>query len=100
MSIYYGHDFVNLQCINFVSIVSDADKVIKVKVLCHLVACWKLKPNLKLQEWYKCINDCILNPKTQNLSPLEQLEKFRVILLYGKSILDEKTKSYVLPVQT
>ena len=80
LSIYYGADFVNVQCINFVSVAPDANKVVN--------------------EWSNCLFECSLSPRSQNLSPWEHLNKLRTILLYGKSIIDEKSRELRLPVQT
>lgn len=80
LSIYYGSDFVNIQCINFVSMAPDADKV--------------------TVEWSKIIFESSLCPRIHNLSAWDHLNKLRAILLYGKSVIDEKTKEFRLPVQT
>jgi hypothetical protein len=56
--------------------------------------------NADFKEWAQHILECSLCPRSQNLSPWEHLNKLRTILLYGKSLVDEKTRELRLPVQT
>ena len=56
--------------------------------------------NKVIIEWSQCISECSLSPKTQNLSPWEHLNKLRTILLYGKSVIDEKSREFRLSVLT
>ena len=80
ISVYYGPDFINIQIVNFVCVADNADEVAK--------------------QWTEFILKCITNPRVQNLSPWESLMKLRTVLLYGKAVIDEKTRNYKLPVQT
>lgn len=80
ITIYYGPDFVNLQSINFVSLSDNA----------HMIA----------KTWSEFLFQAATNQRAQNLSPYENLLKLRTCLLYGKSVFDERTLEYRLPVQT
>jgi hypothetical protein len=80
ITIYYGPDFVNIQSINFVSLAENA--------------------NVIAEKWTEFLFQAAINQRTQNLSPYENLLKLRTVLIYGKSIFDERTLEYRLPVQT
>lgn len=80
ITIIYGPDFVNLQSINFVSLAAS--------------------PQETAELWADYLFQAVMNQRTQNLSPYENLLKLRTVLLYGKSIFDERTLEYRLPVQT
>jgi phosphatidylinositol phospholipase C beta len=80
ITICYGPDLVNVLVLNFVCVADNADEVAR--------------------EWTEFLFQCAENQRMQNLSPWESLAKLRSCLVYGKAVVDEKSRMYKLPVQT
>ncbi len=78
ITIIYGTDFCQNQSINFVSLADNAEEIAK--------------------EWSDFIFKSATNPRMLNLSIYEQLMKLHSILLYGKAVLDEKLRTFCVPV--
>lgn len=80
ITILYGSDFCQIQSINFVSLAENAEDLAK--------------------EWTEYILRSAYSQHMQNLSYAEQLMKQRSILLYGKAVLDEKLRTFCVPMST
>ena len=53
-----------------------------------------------MQEWTDILFKIVTHRRTQHLSPLDNLNKLRSILLHGRSVFDEKSQNFIVPVQT